>query len=201
MNTFIAIDFETAYYAPESAISVGLVKYRDYEPVDSWYSLIRPPKLYVRPDFTDIHGLTVEDVRDEPDFKHIWNDVKNFIGDTPLVAHNASFDMKVLNSVLAHYEIPAPDLRYFCSLQLSRHVFPKLQSHALTALAAEHNIVYEAHNALADADTCARIVSLCAKDVFKNRKEILGVADLLKHTSQRMKRLSEAPGGCDRVLL
>ena len=49
---FTAIDFETAYYRKESACSIGLVRFRDGEEVDSFYSLIRPPSLYVRPDFT-----------------------------------------------------------------------------------------------------------------------------------------------------
>ena len=53
---FTAIDFETAYYRKESACSIGLVRFRDGEAVDSFYSLIRPPSLYVRPDFTAIHG-------------------------------------------------------------------------------------------------------------------------------------------------
>ncbi len=81
MNDFIAIDFETATGKPESAISVGLVKYRNYKPVSSYYSLIRPPNLYIRPDFTDIHGLTVDDIRDAPDFGYLWkNEIKRFIG-------------------------------------------------------------------------------------------------------------------------
>jgi len=39
MNDFIAIDFETAAGKPESAISVGLVKYRNYKLVSNYYSL------------------------------------------------------------------------------------------------------------------------------------------------------------------
>ena len=105
MNDFIAIDFETAVYARSSAISIGLVKFRNYQPVDTFYSLIRPPKLYIRPNFTDIHGLTVDDVIDAPDFKQIWKkDILDFLEGVhtgmPLAAHNASFDMGVLKAVL-----------------------------------------------------------------------------------------------------
>jgi len=162
VNEFIAIDFETAMYAPSSAISIGLVKYRDYKVIDTFYSLIRPPELYVRPDFTAIHGLTVDDVRDAPDFGRIWDDkLRGFIGTLPLAAHNAPFDMKVLRATLEHYGVSPPRLRYFCSLALARRAWPGLNSHALAALGRKFNIIYDAHNALADAQTCGKIISLC----------------------------------------
>jgi len=165
VNEFIAIDFETATYLPNSAISVGLVKYRDYKVIDTFYSLIRPPELYVRPDFTDIHGLTVDDIRDAPNFGQIWYDrISEFIGTVPLAAHNAPFDIKVLRATLEHYGVPLPELWYFCSLALARRVWPGLNSHALTALGKKFNIVYDAHNALADAKTCGKIISLCLAD-------------------------------------
>jgi DNA polymerase-3 subunit epsilon len=69
---FIAIDFETAKYSRESACSVGLVKFQHGKVTDTFYSLIRPPVLYIRPEFTDIHGLTVDDVRDAPSFADLW---------------------------------------------------------------------------------------------------------------------------------
>jgi DNA polymerase-3 subunit epsilon len=164
MNDFIAIDFETAVYNPNSAISIGLVKYRDYMPVDTYYSLIRPPNLYIRPDFTDIHGLTVDDVIDEPNFRYLWgNGIRDFLGDTPLAAHNAAFDMGVLRAVLEWYELPVPELRYFCTCNLARRTWPGLKSYALTALAARFNITYNAHNALDDAMTCGRLVRMSAE--------------------------------------
>ena len=176
MNEFIAIDFETAVYTPNSAISVGLVKYRDFRPVDSYYTLMRPPRLYIRPDFTDIHGLTVEDVRDAPNFKYIWeNGAREFIGGSVLAAHYAVFDMKVLRAALEHYDLPIPALRYFCTCILARHTWPRLKSHALTALAKNFGIVYDAHNALADAEACGKLVKMTA-DKFKcgnNFEELL----------------------------
>jgi DNA polymerase-3 subunit epsilon len=176
MSEFTAIDFETAVYAPNSAISIGLVKYRDYRPVDTYYSLIRPPRLYIRRDFTDIPGLTVDDVRDAPDFEFLWeNEIKEFIGDTVLVAHNAPFDMGVLCATLDHYDVRIPDLRYFCSCSLARQTWPGLESYALTALAKKFGIVYDAHNALEDAMTCGKLVQMSARK-FKNRK---GVEELL----------------------
>jgi len=161
---FVTIDFETAKYSRESACSVGLVKYIDGKAVDTFYSLIRPPKLYIRPDFTEIHGLTVDDVKDAPTFADLWDSaIKPFIGDFPLAAHNAPFDMGVLWAVLEWYELETPELKYFCTCSLARRTWPNLESHALTALAKNFGIVYNAHNALDDAMTCGKLALMSAE--------------------------------------
>jgi len=177
---FITIDFETAIYSQESACSVGLVKFQGGEAVDSYYSLIRPPKLYIRPDFTAIHGLTVDDVKDAPGFSELWESaILPFIGDLPVAAHNAKFDMGVLDAVLKWYELDVPSLPYFCTCSLSRRTWPKLKSHALTALAANFGIIYNAHNALDDALTCGKLV-LMASHKYKSGSvaELLSAARL-----------------------
>jgi DNA polymerase-3 subunit epsilon len=175
---FVCIDFETAKYSRESACSIGLVKYNDGKVADTYYSLIKPPKLYIRPDFTEIHGLTVNDVKDAPTFPEIWDSaVKPFIGKLPLAAHNASFDMSVLWAVLEWYELEIPKLSYFCTYSLARRTWSGLESYALTALAKHFGIAYNAHNALDDADTCGKLVHLAAKKFRKKSiKELLSAA-------------------------
>jgi DNA polymerase-3 subunit epsilon len=177
---FIAIDFETADYPPESACSVGLVKFLDGKAADTFYSLIRPPVLYIRPDFTGIHGLTVEDVRDAPAFAELWeNGLRSFIGDLPLAAHNAAFDMGVLKAALAWHGLPVPPLRYFCTLKLARAAWPELRSHALAKLGRHFNINYNAHNALEDAQTCGVIAHKAAKKyACAHLEALLGAANM-----------------------
>ncbi|MDR0447676.1 MAG: 3'-5' exonuclease [Treponema sp.] len=182
---FIALDFETACYKQESACSVGLLKYLDGKEADSFYSLIRPPRLYIRPDFTEIHGLTVNDVRDAPNFAQLWEDIYAFIGCLPLAAHNAMFDMGVLKAVLDKYAIPVPPIHYFCTLALARKTWPRLKSHALTALAKHFGIVYKAHNALDDARTCGKLVLMSAQQCVDGNN----LKKLLKKTGIRMKSL------------
>jgi len=155
---FVTIDFETAKNSPESACSVGLVKFIGGKAVDTFYSLIRPPDLYIRPDFTAIHGLTVDNVKDAPTFADLWDSaILPFIGELPMAAHNAVFDMGVLCAVLEWYDLEIPPLPYFCTCNLARRTWPYLKSHALTALAANFGIVYDAHNALDDALTCGKL--------------------------------------------
>lgn len=177
---FVAIDFETAKYSRESACSVGLVKFQNGKAVDTFYSLIRPPSLYIRPDFTEIHGLTVDDVRNAPRFAEIWDSgVRPFIGDFPLAAHNASFDMGVLSAVLDWYGLDIPKLPYFCTCNLSRRTWPELKSHALTALAKKFSIHYNAHNALDDAMTCGKLVTMSAEKYgSKSVAQLLSAAGL-----------------------
>jgi len=164
LMNFVAIDFETSNYSQDSACSVGLVKFINGEVSDTYYSLIRPPKLYIIPKFTDIHGLTVDDVKDAPKFKEIWDTaILPFIDGLPLAAHNASFDMGVLKAVLIKYKLVVPELSYFCTCNLARRTWPSLNSHALTALAKHFKIIYNAHNALDDALTCGKLVLMSAE--------------------------------------
>jgi len=185
---FIAIDFETAIYSPESACSVGLVKFTGGIETDTYYSLIRPPRLYIRPDFTAIHGLTVEDVKDAPLFQELWDsDIRPFIGDFTLVAHNAPFDMGVLRAVLDWYELPIPELPYFCSCSLARNTWRGLASYSLQNLANNFGIVYKAHNALDDARTCAKLIKMSA-DKFG----CMDTIELLAATGQQLRELKQA---------
>ena len=182
---FVSFDFETAKRSRESACSVGLVKFLDGKSVDTFYSLIRPPKLYIRPDFTEIHGLTVEDVKDAPSFDKLWDSViKPFIGGLPLAAHYAPFDMGVLWAVLEWYDLEISALPYFCTCSLARRTWPGLESYSLSVLADKFGIVYDAHNALEDAMTCGKLVQMSAgKYGSGNITELLNAAGVEMGTS------------------
>ncbi|MDR1575938.1 MAG: 3'-5' exonuclease [Treponema sp.] len=182
---FVTIDFETAKYSRESACSVGLVRFENGIAGGTYYSLIRPPVLYIRPDFTRIHGLTVDDVKDAPVFSAIWeSQILPFIGDMPLAAHNASFDMGILRAVLQWYGLKIPRLRFFDTLFLARRTWPELESHALTRLGETFGINYNAHNALDDAHTCGKIVLLAAE-----KRDAKNIKTLLKSSGIRMEKL------------
>ncbi len=164
---YVAIDFETASILRDSACSIGLVRFsEDGEKKDSFYSLIRPPVLRFDPVCTAVHHLDPCEISSSPTFSDLWGDISSFIGTSPLVAHNAQFDMGVLSHTLHSWNLGCPGYRYFCTLSLSRKLWKGKPSYRLTALAEELGWEYDAHNALEDALVCGRLFSRLCGDVL-----------------------------------
>ena len=92
MERFAAIDFEIANGKRSSICCIGVAIIEDNKVIDSVYTLVRPyPNFYTR--FTTaIHGITMQDTIDSPDFEEAWARIAGRLQDIPLVAHNSSFD-------------------------------------------------------------------------------------------------------------
>jgi DNA polymerase-3 subunit epsilon len=157
---FTAIDFETANGFRGSACAIGAAKIRDGQLVATHYSLLQPPAGFDRfdPRNVAIHGITPDDVTSAPAFAEHFDDLAAFIGDDVMVAHNAGFDMGVIESGLEVSNRPIPHMEFACTLTLSRKNY-RLASHALPSAAAEAGYVLRNHhNALEDAKAAAAIV-------------------------------------------
>lgn len=156
---FIAIDFETANAKRASLCSVGLVHVRNGEPINTLYSLIRPPSGFdtFEPINMGIHGITPKMVKGEPSFDMFWPKMEKFIGELPLVAHNAPFDMGVLRETLKVYGIATKPITYFCTMVLSRQLLDMV-SYRLPYVVEELDLQsFTHHDALADAMAASQI--------------------------------------------
>ena len=155
MNTFAAIDFETADYWRDSACSVGLVLVENSCMTERLHRLIRPPrKEFV---FTDIHGLTWNDVCDSPTFSQLWPELHEFIDEAEfLVAHNAPFDKSVLHACCEAARIRPPTHEFRCTMQMARAKW-NLPSVKLPSVCRHIGIQLHHHDALSDAEACAQI--------------------------------------------
>ena len=102
MIRFAALDFETANARPDSACALGLVVFCDGLPSREAYWLIRPPVEAgeFHPFNTRLHGIGPADVAEAPCFDTVWAQAGGLVGDLPLVAHNAAFDMGDRKSVV-----------------------------------------------------------------------------------------------------
>jgi DNA polymerase-3 subunit epsilon len=160
---FVAIDFETANYDAASACAIGLAFVKNGEVVANPAWLIRPPSLYFEPDFIKIHGITVDDVKDRPEFIDLWPKLMPYLHKQIVIAHNAKFDINVLMRMLDYYCLPYPTFDFTCTKVLSQKVWPSWRRYNLAALAERHGITFNHHNAGEDARVCAAIALLAQR--------------------------------------
>lgn len=187
---FTAIDFETANSHPSSACAVGLVKVRGGRVVERADWLIRPPAGHADflPFNIKIHGITPDMVIDARGWGEQLGELRDFIGSDVAVAHNASFDMGVIKAACAEVIAPTPKLRYLCSVQVSRKTY-EIPSHRLPLAAAAAGYgEFSHHEALADAEACAAIISDAAL-----RHDVDNIAALAKKVGVRIHELKAIP--------
>lgn len=157
----MALDFETADYAADSACALGMVRVESGRIVSRDYRLIRPPRS--RFAFTWLHGISWEQVRREPPFGDVWSDMSRMLeGADFLAAHNAPFDRGVLRACCAAYRIEPPALRFECTVRLARRtwgIYPTKLDNVCRAL----GIPLRHHHAGSDAEACARILMAAAE--------------------------------------
>lgn len=152
-----AIDFETATSKYASACSIGIVTFDESGIKDREYFLIQPPNNFYEASTTKIHGLCETDTLNAPLFPAVWDKIKHYFSNDYVIAHNAIFDMHVLNSVLTYYHIDLPAFDYSDSIVLSNLVTSTKRT--LVARCEYFGFELSAHhNALSDAEACARIV-------------------------------------------
>jgi DNA polymerase-3 subunit epsilon len=107
-----------------------------------------------------VHGLSTDFLTGQPTFEMIIDGFLEFIGDAPLVAHNAAFDMEFLNWELKRANMaPIPYSRAIDTLEISRKLHPGAK-HSLDALCSRYGVDLSArtkHGALVDAELLARV--------------------------------------------
>lgn len=156
MVSFLALDFETANRYSNSACAVGLVRVEDNQIVQRDYFLIRPPQSWF--EFTYIHNIGWEDVETQPDFGELWETLAPHFSDVEFIAaHNAMFDRRVLHACCDTYGINKPIQDFRCTVKLARQVW-KIYPTKLPNVCDRLGITLEHHQALSDAEACARIV-------------------------------------------
>ena len=156
------LDFETANSCNGSICSVGVAIVENGEVLERKEYLIKPLKsldwmsIFCR----DIHGITYDDLRESPEFSEVWHSVKTMLlAADCVVLHNAPFDLRHLRNILSLYNLPSVSFDYICSLQLCRYHFPEAHSHSLNCMSERFGITFQHHDALEDAETCAKIAS------------------------------------------
>ena len=153
---FVAIDFETADYPRDSACAVALVRVESGKIVAREHRLIRPPRRTFA--FTHVHGLAWQDVCDAPAFRTAWIELAPLLeGADFLAAHNASFDRSVLAACCGAARLREPAAPFRCTVKIARSTWG-LYPTKLPDVCRHLRIPLRHHDAMSDAEACARIV-------------------------------------------
>ncbi len=170
---FTAIDFETANERLDSVCSLGMVRVENGIITDKRYRLIRPPDMRFSRRNIEVHGIYPSEVENEPQFYRYWNSIRSYLEPYPVVAHNANFDLNVLQAVLRRYALDNPTLTYTCSVKIARRTWRGLQSYGLNHLAKHFGHTFVHHHALEDAEVCAKIMLHACQDTQSDSVEML----------------------------
>lgn len=150
MESFTAIDFETAQGYRWSICQVGLIRVEKGIITKELNILVQPPNNYYWSRFTDIHGISAQDTFKSPTFDVIWNQIEPYITNKNVIAHNGfGFDFPVLSNTLEYYGLSTPEYNKFCTY--------KIYKSNLADLCMEHKIQLNHHDALSDARACAEL--------------------------------------------
>ncbi|TNK94476.1 hypothetical protein C4M98_04325, partial [Mycoplasmopsis pullorum] len=98
---------------------------------------------------------------DAPHFLKQWDKIKKYFnGEYIIIAHNAPFDMRVLNKALKKYDLEILNFVFLDSIKLLKKVKPNLASYSQPKLCSYFGIEYDAHNALADVQALYQLITL-----------------------------------------
>jgi DNA polymerase III subunit epsilon len=159
---FLVVDTETNGLGGDACelTEVGAVLVGGGELHDRWSSLVRCNRPLGR-GIQRFTGITQEMMADAPGLEVVLPPLEELLRGRVLVAHNAPFDRRVLRRAFELIGLDWPNPPVLCTAALARKLLPLQRRRGLGVLADALGIeVHTAHRALADAETCARV--LCA---------------------------------------
>lgn len=180
----VVIDFETTGLSPmrgDRITEVAAVRLKADNIVDRYQSLANSGAR-ISPFITTYTGITQAMVDHAPPVRAVVGRLLEFIGDSVVVAHNASFDQRFLDSECSLTRRRRTYGPFICSLRVARRVYPQFPSHALEALAGRLGVSYPsaAHRAAADAEVTAHIMAKITRDLRERYQGLLVDSHLLR---------------------
>jgi len=161
----VVLDFETTGLNTQTdrVIEIGAVKLVGGTIADSMSVLVNP-KQPLKPKITEITGISDNMLADKETAETAIPALMDFIGDSPIAAHNASFDVAVLKAELRRlgrtFSAPVLD-----TLTLSRKLYPEMKSHKLGSVCKQLGVsLKNAHRAVHDATATAQVLARMYKD-------------------------------------
>src|SRR5574341_617651 len=176
---FVVLDVEAVHERrmPARIIEIGAYRVHEGKVLDEFQTLVNP-EADVPSFLANLTGISSEMLLTAPRFAEVAHQWLDFIGDSVLVAHNANFDLPLLNREIARV-FPGFRLRnaQLCTVDLARRLVPQLESHRLDSLAAYFGVeIPRRHRAADDALATAHVFLRLLNDLSENGILTLGEA-------------------------
>jgi DNA polymerase III, epsilon subunit, Proteobacterial len=159
----IVLDTETTGFDPKSGdrlIEIGCIEIEDLLPTGRTYHQLVNPERSIPAGAIAVHGITDDKVKDAPLFAAVADELLSFIGDAPIIAHNAGFDRNFIDFELSRAgRTPPPKEQWIDTLALAQIRFPGM-ANSLDALCKRFKISLverTLHGALIDARLLADV--------------------------------------------
>ncbi|KUO76143.1 MAG: DNA polymerase III subunit alpha [Clostridia bacterium BRH_c25] len=184
-DEFIVFDIETTGLSSinDRITEIGAVRIRQGQLVDKFSELINPEML-IPDNITKLTGITNAMVKDKGTIKDILPKFLEFAGDSPLIAHNASFDCGFIRAKARELGLEISNI-IIDTLQLSRTLLPQLKRHKLNLVCEYLGINLENHHRASDDAEATAEMMLKFIEIMKEK----GIKDILE-----MNNLSAAEG-------
>lgn len=159
----VVLDTETTGFEPGDGhriVEIGCVELIDHFPTGKSLQFYLNPERDIPLESQKIHGLTFEFLSDKPLFAAVADELMEFLGDAPLVIHNAAFDIKFLNAELHRIQKPLIHIsRAIDTIEIAKAKIPGAR-YSLDELCRRFGVDLSArtrHGALLDAELTAQV--------------------------------------------
>jgi len=163
MTREVVLDTETTGFDPEQGdriVEIGALELINHVATGETYHVYINPERDMPDSAFRVHGLSAEFLADKPLFHEIADSFLRFVGDAPMIIHNAAFDMKFLNAELIRMGRPAlPMEQAVDTVPMARRKFPGAPA-SLDALCRRFgidNAHRTLHGALLDSELLAEV--------------------------------------------
>ena len=164
-SEYVAFDIETTgLYKSDKIIEIALVVFKENKVLEEWSTLVNPMRDVGK---TNIHGISPSMISAAPLFDEIVNDLFRMIDKRILVAHNLSFDNRMLAQELEHAGFEGDLGKGFCTLVASRRLLPGAGDSLKSTCEALGIESIDAHSALGDARMTKQIFDQLKEDSQK----------------------------------
>lgn len=183
-STYVVFDLETTGFnagGEDSIIEIGAVKIQDGMIIDRYDRLINPGKE-ISERITNVTNITNEMLKDKPNEEDTVKEFIEWVGDLPMVAHNAKFDTSFLEMAYKKYNLGEYKNTVIDTLELSRTMDNTFARHSLSALVKRYNVPFDEeahHRADYDAEGTALVFAKMLRKLNDRNFELISDLDKL----------------------